>query len=648
MQIQSNLKTLKELTETDQYFFNIPIYQRLYVWETGQIKTLLEDIETAFNDKKELFYLGGVLVVDNGNLSNGNGKLYDLIDGQQRFTTLWMIAIVLQEHLTPFIQRLEKDKKRHRVSFAIRDDIFHFFKNVIENDIANGGTKEIQNALALIKAFKEKWNKKSPTEIQEISDFIYKKVKLVWTEVPKETDLNKLFEIINNRGVQLQHHEILKAQLLNKIEPDDRLKYSYLWDACSYMSSYLEKNIRDITKVKVQNLFENNQYDSNEEALANSTKVLAALTDTSSDAIEPLSLVDILSNDNSTAKSNSQNNDSKEAYQANKIRSIINFPMLLQHTLRIYLVRKQEADIPKILDKELLQLFSKHFLVADRTKDDIKEFIELLWNTRYLFDKHIIKWVEKNEGEEHLISKINKVKVQKNKKINYYLRRTQPQSNEGVALLQSMLYHSQQLTTHYWLTPYLNYLLNNNGQNNYDYLKRLDNYLLCSNETAPLIERTRKFLDNENHQTTFDLNILSKPEGVAFPHYWFYKLEYILWVKYKDTEGDKWKNYKMTAKNSVEHISPQKQQITDTNKVSSSMLDCFGNLALVTGSINSTYGALPFNEKRQRFINRKNTGRLDALKMHLMYKSDTWNDDEALNHQKDMIEIINEYLNPTS
>jgi len=250
MKIDSTLITLKQVVENN-YFFNIPIYQRLYVWEEEQIKTLLEDIETAC--EKELFYLGGVLVVENEKLVDG--VVYDLIDGQQRFTTLWMIAIVFGGDLNPFIERVEKDKNRHRVTFAIREDIYQFFKEHISSNTFQGATSYIVNALSLINTFREEFERTDPGKAQKIAKFIFEKVKLIFTEVPKQTDLNKLFEIINNRGVQLQHHEILKAQLINKLLPDDRLKYSHLWDACSYMESYVEKNIRDIDQIRIQDYF---------------------------------------------------------------------------------------------------------------------------------------------------------------------------------------------------------------------------------------------------------------------------------------------------------------------------------------------------------------------------------------------------------
>ena len=46
--------------------------------------------------------------------------------------------------------------------------------------------------------------------LKELASFVYRKVSLVLTQVPEGMDLNKLFEVINNRGIQLQHHEILR------------------------------------------------------------------------------------------------------------------------------------------------------------------------------------------------------------------------------------------------------------------------------------------------------------------------------------------------------------------------------------------------------------------------------------------------------
>jgi hypothetical protein len=642
MSIQSTKISLQDVV-SKKYFFNSPIYQRLYVWEEDQIKTLLEDIETAFDNQKEIFFLGGVLVVEYEQINDG--VVYDLIDGQQRFTTLWMLSLVFKNSLTPFIERKEIEKNRHRVHFTIREDIYQYFKHYILGVTEGKANTNIENALAYIDAFKKELEKKEFGKSIKISQFIYEKVQLIFTEVPKATDLNKLFEIINNRGIQLQHHEILKAQLLNKLEPEDRLKYSFIWDACSYMESYVEKNIRDIGKVRIQDLFENEQSKTGEEKLCIASNIMDVIVQNQQSKFKPLSLETILSSIDFKIENDST--PEVETYKADEVRSIISFPMLLQHTLRIFLVQNNHGDIPKILDKELLNIFESHFLLKTKSATqlaiDIASFIKLLWQVRYIFDKHIIKWVRLEDGETHLICKLEKYES----KGNYYLRRRQPEANDGEALLQSLLYHSQQITTHYWLTPYLKYLLDNNGQNSFNYLKHLDNNLLSSGEAESLIVRTRKFLEKFDYTTSYDTSLLVKDEGTSFPHYWFYKLEFVLWNTLKDNKDSRWKNFKFTAKNSVEHISPQTQKNTDTNTVSEAMLNHFGNLSLVSRSINSEYSNLPFNEKRQRFVNN-NRVKLDSLKMDLIYTNDTWSDELAQQHQNEMIKYLESYLSTTT
>lgn len=629
--VKSELFTINDIVDKD-FSFEIPIYQRLYVWKDEQVKILLDDLYESFKSNKDIFYLGNVLVVE-----NSNDKHFDLIDGQQRFTTLWMFSIVYKEAMESFIYK----NGDFRLNFSIRDEVKNFFNSFLMDKNINLKIDEnISKALVEIKNYFQNKNK----DIFEFTKFLMQKVQLLFTIVPKETDLNKLFELINNRGVQLQHHEILKAKILKNISVNERLKYSNLWDSCSYMDNYVEKNLRDIAKVKISQIFSNEKSKNDVEPLAIAEEVLKLINNIKLTEFEPLSLEQILKDNKNISETVEDNLDEYES--DNNVRSIITFSMLLQHTLRIYLIedgKKEFKDIQKILDKELLNIFDSFFFCDSNNEEDVKYFIELLWRVRYMFDKYIIKWVETDDGEIHLI---NQLYLNKNEQKNSQtLLRREAETNDGVALLQSMLYHSQQLTTHYWLTPYLYYLCLNGGNNkkHYEYLRYLDNNLLSNRSEETLMQRTYKFIKDFSYRENYDYIELREAKGVGFSHYWFYKLEFVLWYLLKDKKDKRWKEFRFTAKNSVEHISPQHPKEEDTNKVSKDILDTFGNTSLVSRSINSEYSNLPYNEKRQRFFN-KNKEKLDSLKMDLIYENEKWNDDLAIEHQNKMFKYLEEYF----
>lgn len=639
--VKSRLISILDIINED-WRFNIPIYQRLYVWRNEQIETLLSDLLTAYKLRKEIYYLGGVLVVANGD----NERLFDLIDGQQRFTTLWLLCLELKHSLSQFIADKHGEM---RMSFSIRKEVEVYFKSISElRDITgisetNDDLDGIHNARMLInKAI----NGLSEEGVISFSSYLLSNIKLIFTEVPTSTDLNKLFEVINNRGEQLQHHEILKSIMLRHISNDTtRIKYAKLWDACSVMNRYVEAALKELTQFNYADLYDNQNFSTGNEELASAKNVLSFMGSRHANEKKRTTLLSILRSaegiDNYEIEEEQDLEEQEMQEESNTdVRSIVNFSMFLQHTLRIYLFQKGTTDIEHINDKELLTVFSR-FFVAD--EKEVKAFIELLWELRYKFDKHIIKWVKIDDDEEHAIQKLSK---QKNKGYRY-LTRILPEDNDGFALLQSMLYHTQEITTHYWLTPLLNKVYyTDNREELYQYLLKLDSKLFCTNSEMTLRERSWQTIRELNLQRgDIDIDEYYSNKGTNFSHYLFYKLEFALWHQ-QFNKNNKWRSFKFTAKNSVEHISPQTPQNTDRNRVSKAYLNSFGNLALVSRSINSEYSNLPYNEKKTRFENKKRSSdRLDSLKMDCVYKNDIWNDNICMEHQKEMIALLERYYN---
>lgn len=651
MKINSTLYSLAEIVkESPAWHFNIPIYQRLYVWGEDQVLTLLNDLVNAYESKEEVFFLGGILLVEQ---ERDDGRSFDLIDGQQRFTTLWMLCHAWREELEPFLTVTTDDKRiKPRLRFAIRPEVNRFLgmlasgekDQVVPDDEA---TKKMRIALDLMQSIFEK--RKLPadaidrqTHLAGLTKFVFEKVKFVITTVPRETDLNKLFEVINNRGVQLQHHEILKARMLDALTEAERGTYAVLWDACADMENFVEQNLSSNFKGFASEVTD--CYEQGKLADAPVVRAMLAQRIQQQNHHDALTLADILASDALSTKNSETDLDGAEPTW---VRSIFGFPLFLQHVLRIWLFERGQGDLPRLLDRELLDLFEEHFFKSggDRAAN-VRSFLDLLWRLRGIFDQYFIKWADQGEEEVHLISTIS-VSTSSGKR--YMSRSRESDSHQGLSLLQSMLYHSQEITTQYWVTPLLCFMHRNpaaDAKRYFDYLRHLDNHMFGTAADEPLAVRSRSFMENPWQQRApMHGEELVKPSGVQFAHYWLYKLEFVLWYQQKrQTEG--WRRFRLTAKSSVEHISPQTPTLRDDNRVEKA-LDHFGNLALVSRSLNSEYGNLPFNEKQQRFKN-KNKVRLDSLKMDLIYENKDWNDEMAFAHQKEMISCLDDYWNDTT
>lgn len=164
---QSDLITLNDVIE-QQYFFNIPIYQRLYVWGQEQIKTLLEDIVQAYEEGKNEFYLGGTLVIERDSCEMINDKhtfMFDLIDGQQRFTTLWLISVVLGESLNEYRQVQTEKGVRPRIGFAIRPQVTVFFERLSRGEPASlPEARQLEDALDEIRSFVSNYKSNKKTK----------------------------------------------------------------------------------------------------------------------------------------------------------------------------------------------------------------------------------------------------------------------------------------------------------------------------------------------------------------------------------------------------------------------------------------------------------------------------------------------------
>ncbi len=624
------------LSLLDLYSFIIPTYQRPYVWEDVQLKKMLDDFYKAYKRSLDsIYYIGTILI-------RKEKTEIELIDGQQRFTTLWLVAFAFskacpESELTKF---LKKDGKL-RLGFEIRHEVGEFLKDLIQEDTTakkiydkafieeHSYIRNIAKALVYISGYIEQLPKE---ELEGFGNYIYWNVQFIKNSAPAKTNLNKLFSTINSAGIQLEQTDIIKSNLLSII--DDKVRYSRIWEACENMNNFFERNARAAfpeTDWKQINLRSFIEFDKNTFLYKQPEGIKSK--DGEQFRIENISLDDLEQYKLPDKKPLDEKRESEEIY----CRSIINFGQLLLHTYRLHLKTEKKEDFEGTFHiNRLITIFKT---MEDRKDaEEIKRFFRLLWKVRYLFDKYVIKWISDTDNKTESLELINFTVSNE----EYYSRTKYAKSSS--LMLQSVLYFTGDYLRQYWLTSFLGYLLNNNkwepqSKEVLQELERIDN-ALSLNTSLTDKQASLKLIDSSISKDIDIASYLKEANGTSFKHYWFYKLEYILWKNWKFEKDDKFTAYKITSKNSVEHIFPQ-QPDNPENKIEDQHLHSFGNLVLLSVSQNSEYSNKSIGVKKAMFKAKQET--YDTLKSYYIFQNEQWTEKEVEKHiQKHRILMIHQ------
>ncbi|OCA81264.1 DUF262 domain-containing protein [Pseudobacillus wudalianchiensis] len=234
-----------------KFAFKIPGYQRQYSWEKDQLEQLFEDIKEAMELKEDSYFLGSVIlqVIDQ---KSDNSGMYDVVDGQQRLTTLTILLAVMRDLITnPKAKTTLQSKiyqeadpyedKPETVRLRVRDRDYSFFKKYI---LEEGGTKLTVNEPDLtesqdrmtkaIHIFSEKFLENGQLDEQLVDNmihFILNKCMFVYVKTGTFTSAFRLFSILNDRGMPLSNADLLKSTNLGAIAETERLHYQNLWEA---------------------------------------------------------------------------------------------------------------------------------------------------------------------------------------------------------------------------------------------------------------------------------------------------------------------------------------------------------------------------------------------------------------------------------
>ena len=388
------------------------------------------------------------------------------------------------------------------------------------------------------------------------------------TIIPENIKATEYFELVNTKSIQLENHQVLKARFLSNIK-DNYAGVARKWDMISNMDE----------KYKDQ-ILENNQADF---------------------SIEPKTIRELLESDfnGKEKKQTETNSDAK---------SLVKFPVFLLLALKVF-VAKKELKIDIIINKDkLLGEFDKVF---KEQADLCSEFVEFLGDMRNKFDE--------------------------------FVYRDDEMQNKRLLNLERLFYYTSEYDKPEFIAALLAFLDKNslveyndeNAQKAIKFLEQLDNKLaksaLDSSGDRKVVETINNAIEKIYNGENLEAPMLEKidssflDKGTSVPHYWFYRLEYLLWRDFNnlsvcDARSDDIKKvfpkfnrdeYLIKSQDTVEHMWATNLQ--ENGKA----LDDFGNLALIRKDFNSSLSDYDFGEKLKRIKESPNS----SIKMLIFYAS---------------------------
>ncbi|VXA83127.1 conserved hypothetical protein [Acinetobacter sp. 8I-beige] len=233
MKIEAQVKSIEKLKD---YFFLVPDYQREYVWKADdQVEQFLTDIDNEYDenaDQQESYFIGSIIIVKNKNK-------YDVIDGQQRLTTITLTLCAIRDLLSTQESTLNDIQKEHlstvkKLLYSFDSDTEQllvrlelqyeeskdFLDKLIKKEIYTGeDTASIQKMRAAynqIYSYLQNFLQKGVSNLTKFAKYFYNKIELVLIESEDIGSALKIFETINQRGASLNAMDLVKNLLFRQ------------------------------------------------------------------------------------------------------------------------------------------------------------------------------------------------------------------------------------------------------------------------------------------------------------------------------------------------------------------------------------------------------------------------------------------------
>ena len=247
--IEAKEQDLKRIF-SDDYLFEIPAYQRPYAWTTEQVTELLDDLLSAMGADGKMeeispYFLGSIVLIKDPKRARAQ-----VVDGQQRLTTLTILFCVLRELSEDKDARDSLDKyvcekgdkfagseDRFRLSLRERDEDFFREKiqaasrlpGFLQQDkagLTDSQQRMYENAEYLLKQLTSLEQSKR----DRLTMFLVQRCYLVVVSASDQNSAYRIFSVMNDRGLDLSPTDILKADIIGAMPEAIRTTYTDQWE----------------------------------------------------------------------------------------------------------------------------------------------------------------------------------------------------------------------------------------------------------------------------------------------------------------------------------------------------------------------------------------------------------------------------------
>lgn len=629
----------------------IPIYQRNYDWGEREALQLLEDIsdyaqknkeQDKEQNKEQPYYIGSAVVF----LRTAHGETYfETIDGQQRLTTLTILACLLKH------QEKAGWFEKPNLSYDHRKEADEALMMLVNGQLSqHPSAQNIVSVYRLLEKHLQPMLTAKGLDSETFATYLFEKVIILRIPVPQDTQLNHYFEIMNTRGEQLEKHEVLKALLMGKLDREEHHLFHLIWEACSDMGAYVQMNFSvDMRNVLFDDTWSKLRVESFDEGFFDKLyKALPQKESGNTTNVEdgaPHTLESLFTDANNHESYDLPSDGNADKGKSERFGSIINFPNFLLQVLKVcYHGRFFNQKYPEAVDaqirlddKALIPIFQA-VLSSLGTEEEktrfVKYFIVQLLLLRTLYDRYVIKREYVNGTESWSLKTL---KYDTNHKTGSYVNTfsssnkaedAEPESDIGkeIRLLEAMFHVSAptQIYKH-WLNAVLYHELKAVHTTNpieadslrnrlYDLARcyMLDVYLAKDGKKYSFEEIVyRKEGIPQNHIDDIDWGAIN--QGCNVQNFIFNFYDFILWKK----ELGQHEKFDFTYRTSVEHFYPQKP-MPGYEPLSPEYLNSFGNLCLISSSMNSKFSNNMPKAKYDNFGSSKEMRSVLSLKLQEM------------------------------